>query len=262
MNLHDLTAPYRALCSQAVQEGRLLRFTYQARRARDRFTRLCEPYWVGSDALLAFDLTQDAWRLYRLDRLDQPLVMQPFRARPLPGDLDPTPLPKLVMTPSACLPGPAVGYLDLEADLHGRITVVGLFASWGQIFQWVGVPDVAAIQCVLNRMERLYSYNGQQFDLPALAQLGVRFPPHVDLRFLCHRQGIYGGLKGAEVQLGIERDLVGVDGAEAQVLWYLFQERGSFRALRRLLAYNREDIRHLPEVRRRLGHVTLQSIDS
>lgn len=262
MPIDPQAAMPRALCALAIREQRLLQFTYLARRAKDRYARVCEPYWVAGDTLLAFDLTQTAWRLFRLERLAELDVLSSFRPRPLPGDADTRPVPRLVVTPVPPIPGPPVGYLDLEADAAGQITVVGLCLSRGEILQWVGEPDVEAIQGVLNRLERLYSYNGQQFDLPALAKLGARFPPHVDLRFLCHRQGIYGGLKGAEAQLGIAREVPDVDGALAQVLWFLYRERGSFRALRQLLAYNREDVRHLPEIRRRLGHVTLPSVES
>lgn len=262
MSFQHLAASPRALCVQAIREQRLLRLSYLARRAKDRYRRLCEPYWVASDTLLAYDRSQEAWRLFRLERLSALALDDGFRPRPFPGECDPTPLPKLVVTPALALPGPPVGYLDLEADAKGEITVVGLYLSRGEILQWVGEPDIDAIQAVLNRLERLYSYNGQQYDLPTLSKLGTRFPPHVDLRFLCHRQGIYGGLKGAETQLGIVRDVPEVDGALAQVLWFLFRERGSYRALRRLLVYNREDIRHLPEIRRRLGHVTLPSMEA
>ena len=69
---------------------------------------------------------------------------------------------------------------------------------------------------------------------------------HVDLRFALRRIGFSGGLKSIEQQVGIERcpEARGLDGWDAVRLWREF-EHGSEESLEVLLAYNREDIKNL-----------------
>jgi uncharacterized protein YprB with RNaseH-like and TPR domain len=68
----------------------------------------------------------------------------------------------------------------------------------------------------------------------------------------CWRNNLYGGLKSVERQLGIERQLKGVDGREAVRLWWRYRNDYDDEALRTLLAYNSEDLLNLKVLRGRL----------
>ncbi|MFW6284111.1 MAG: ribonuclease H-like domain-containing protein, partial [Desulfosalsimonas sp.] len=51
-----------------------------------------------------------------------------------------------------------------------------------------------------------------------------------------------GGLKGCEKQMGIDRkELDGIDGYLAVLLWHEYEETGSLSALETLMAYNAQD---------------------
>lgn len=86
----------------------------------------------------------------------------------------------------------------------------------------------------------LATFNGTGFDVPRIARHfnvpGLRCP-HIDLRWICHHQGLRGGLKHIERMLEVSRpaDLEGLDGAGAVALWRLWRDEGR-RPARDLLA--------------------------
>ncbi|MEB3197030.1 MAG: ribonuclease H-like domain-containing protein [Candidatus Sericytochromatia bacterium] len=145
-------------------------------------------------------------------------------------------------------------YLDIETTYQGELTVVGLHhASTGTV-QLVA-PDItaAALEAVLPPAICVYTYNGDRFDLPIIKQqVGIDLKQRyrsVDLMKTCHRQRLFGGLKGVEQKLGITRQLEGLSGKDAVALWYLWQRDRDQAALDRLLAYNREDVENLVQLR-------------
>ena len=70
--------------------------------------------------------------------------------------------------------------------------------------------------------------------------------------FDCWHNRLFGGLKKVEIQLGIPRQLQGVDGREAVMLWYRYLDCGELEALDRLLKYNAEDVMNLRVLREKL----------
>ena len=68
---------------------------------------------------------------------------------------------------------------------------------------------------------------------------------HHDLMFDCWRNGLYGGLKGVERQMGIARRLPDMNGLEAVKLWWKYVDNFDLDALNKLLAYNKEDVLNL-----------------
>jgi uncharacterized protein YprB with RNaseH-like and TPR domain len=158
-------------------------------------------------------------------------------------------------------------YLDIETTgLHhsyAGLTVIGVaLADAGQaphqVIQLVG-DEISAesLLGVLRPVEGLYTYNGSRFDLPFIhAKLDVdlvrRFR-HVDLMYHCWRNQLKGGLKSVERQLGIARELTGIDGFMAVQLWWEYINTGNPEPLETLLAYNREDVINLHTLRLRLG---------
>jgi uncharacterized protein len=142
-------------------------------------------------------------------------------------------------------------YVDIETTGMGAdaaITVVGTYDG-------VSAKSFVAGENLQDALEELEShpllvtYNGAQFDLPAIRRhFRHAFPKHihVDLRFPLRRLGYSGGLKKIEEAFGIERSARtrGLDGWDAVRLWHEYQ-RGHAGALDLLLEYNREDIRNL-----------------
>ena len=99
--------------------------------------------------------------------------------------------------------------------------------------------------------------NGSCFDLPFIRDfLGVDLAEsyhHHDLMYDCWRKNLYGGFKAVEAQLDIARQLKGIGGLEAVILWWRYQNGGDQNALALLLQYNKEDVVNLKVLRERLG---------
>ncbi len=154
--------------------------------------------------------------------------------------------------------------LDIETDWYRQITVLGFRSSSTGLVQLVG--DEVTRRRLLRELPRraiLFTYNGHCFDLPIIrSQLGVdlreTFDSH-DLRFVCQRAGLKGGLKAVEHRIGVRRKLRGLDGWDAIALWSAFEE-GNRTALKKLLGYNAEDLAGLRAIRRYLkarGHLEI-----
>lgn len=102
----------------------------------------------------------------------------------------------------------------------------------------------------LGEANLLVSFNGKQFDVPFLgSEFGLSLSaPHVDLRFLCRRLGLTGGLTGVERDLGIDRDgMADVGGRDAVRLWHEY-EAGDEESLATLVEYNQLDTRNLETI--------------
>jgi hypothetical protein len=155
-------------------------------------------------------------------------------------------------------------YLDIEttglSPFYDDITVVGMYRVNGggdKLIQLVG-NEVTADNLLeaLKDMHTIYTYNGSRFDLPFIrAFLGLDLSGgyyHHDLMYDCWKNNLHGGLKGVEQQLGIPRELKGIGGLEAVMLWWRYQNHGDHDALSLLLQYNREDVVNLKALRERL----------
>jgi uncharacterized protein YprB with RNaseH-like and TPR domain len=155
-------------------------------------------------------------------------------------------------------------YLDIETTglsfSHDEITVVGIYLCNGEdtsVIQLVGMDvNRANILEALRDVKTIYTYNGRRFDLPFIHfRLGINLAEifeHRDLMFDCWRNNLYGGFKGVERQLGIERQLKEVNGLEAIRLWWRYLDYFDEDALDTLLAYNREDIVNLKTLKEKL----------
>jgi uncharacterized protein len=159
-------------------------------------------------------------------------------------------------------------YLDIETTgfhpVHCQITVVGIFITGGceeRFIQLVGEKISGdAILESLEGVNALYTYNGSRFDLPFIharhkVDLASQFN-HCDLMYHCWRNKLYGGLKGVERCLGIERQLKEVNGFEAVRLWWRYVNDYDQAALHKLLAYNKEDVVNLKVLKERLIPLT------
>jgi len=156
-------------------------------------------------------------------------------------------------------------YLDIEttgfSPFYNVITVIGIYlcdGTDGELVQLVGdaVTDVKLLE-VLEGAATIYTYNGSRFDLPFIkAALGTDIEAefhHHDLMYDCWRNNLYGGFKAVERQLGISRQLEGIGGFEAVLLWWRYHNDYDQDALDSLLQYNKEDVVNLKALREKLG---------
>ncbi len=155
-------------------------------------------------------------------------------------------------------------YLDIETTglfpRDSEITVIGIHLCNGDdtnFIQLVGKDiSVQSILEALHGVELLYTYNGSRFDLPFIyIKLGINLAKsfkHRDLMYDCWNRNLYGGFKGVERQLGIERKLTEVNGYEAVRLWWRYVDSFDLDALNTLLEYNKEDVVNLKSLKEKL----------
>lgn len=156
-------------------------------------------------------------------------------------------------------------YLDIETTglscLYADITVIGIYlvnGSDSRLVQLVGKDvSIGSLLEAVDGVQTIYTYNGSRFDLPFIhGSLGMDLrtvADHHDLMYDCWRCNLKGGFKAVEQQLGIPRQLKGINGWDAVLLWQRYQEYGDNEALATLLQYNKEDVVNLKVLRERLG---------
>ena len=159
---------------------------------------------------------------------------------------------------------PADAYLDIETTglfpFYDEITVIGIYLvreREGRLVQLVGeeVSRTRLLRALLG-VKTIYTYNGRRFDFPFIKVcLDVALEEvfhHHDLMFDCWQRNLYGGFKAVEQQLGIPRQLQGIGGVEAVMLWWRYKIDHDQKALDLLLEYNKEDVMNLKVLREKL----------
>lgn len=142
-------------------------------------------------------------------------------------------------------------FLDIEtAGYYGSITVVGLYdGNETKTFIRGYNLDKTLLERELQKCKMVVTFNGGSFDLPVIARFfGLRMhKPHIDLRHVCARIGLTGGLKEIEKKVGIARDaeVAGISGADAVYLWEQFKATKDTDYLNTLIKYNEEDVVNL-----------------
>ena len=156
-------------------------------------------------------------------------------------------------------------YLDIETTglsrIYSDLTVIGIALENGTELKVVQLIEnnlyVEKLIKVLDGVHEIYSYNGSRFDLPFIkAKLGIDLNVHfrhTDLMYGCWKQNLKGGLKAVERLLNINRQLTDVDGYMAVQLWWDYINNNNRQSLKKLLAYNQEDIVNLRILRRKLN---------
>lgn len=141
---------------------------------------------------------------------------------------------------------PHAGYLDIETDglSNPTVTAVALYHQ-GRLTSYVHGRNMHELADDLSRVKVLVTFNGKCFDVPVIERvLGMACPAaHVDMRFVLKSVGAGGGLKACEKRYGLSRrELDGVDGWSAVLLWREWERTGDERVLQTLLAYNAADV--------------------
>ena len=147
-------------------------------------------------------------------------------------------------------------FLDIETEGMGKwcdITVIGLFDGINTKTMIKGVNlDYRALKKELNRYKLIITFNGSTFDLPFIRKRYDILPPvpHVDLRHLCARVGLKGGLKEIEKGMEIRRSPIieKFHGGDALTLWRMFRACGDEYYLKLLVEYNEEDVISLKKI--------------
>ena len=145
----------------------------------------------------------------------------------------------------------STAYLDIETtgldSWNNEITTIALYDG-KSIFTYVQGQNLDAFEEDLQRYSVIVTYNGKCFDVPFLeSYFRMKIPQvHLDLRYLLRSLGYTGGLKGCEKKAGIDRrELEGVDGYFAVLLWEDYRRTRNEKALETLLAYNIQDVVNL-----------------
>ncbi len=141
------------------------------------------------------------------------------------------------------------GFLDIEIDSYGKMVVVGISNYFSTNFFVRGVNmEKNILEKELKKYKLIVTFNGAAFDLPRLRkQLGIIIAvPHIDLKPLCVKLGMKGGLKEIEKQLNLKRP-AHLYGNPVE-LWKAFHASGDREYLELLLDYNREDVENLRAV--------------
>lgn len=146
-------------------------------------------------------------------------------------------------------------FLDIETTglsrYYDQITLIGWLRD-KQYGVYVRGGDLEPLLQTLATAAVVVTYNGTLFDLPFVKKElpQAQLPPfHVDLRFLAKREGLAGGQKSIEQEIGVSRagEVSEVDGELAPVLWARYR-RGDLVAIRKLLRYNHADVHGLTAI--------------
>jgi uncharacterized protein YprB with RNaseH-like and TPR domain len=143
-------------------------------------------------------------------------------------------------------------YLDIETDggkSGNAITIVGCYDGLN-FDAFVKGQNLESFRDYISRYSMVVTFFGSQFDIPMVLR---RFDGlvidhiHLDLCPTLRAVGVQGGLKKIEKTMGIARgdDTDGLTGYDAIKLWRRYQNFRDERALKTLVAYNREDVVNL-----------------
>lgn len=140
-------------------------------------------------------------------------------------------------------------WFDIETSglsaYDSEVTVISAYRN-GRVQSFVYEENLDDFLTLVDDSNLLISFNGNSFDVPFLVQF-YNLPdigcPHIDLRWIAYHQGLDGGLKSIERQLGVQRpgNLSDIDGFEAVRLFHRWQRRGDLRARNKLVQYCEAD---------------------
>ncbi len=145
-------------------------------------------------------------------------------------------------------------FLDIEtASEYGDVTVVGLSDGTETKTFVRGINlDKSALEAAMKPYKLIVTFNGKSFDIPVLKKyFNMDFNlPHVDLKHVCAKVGLSGGLKRIEPMFGIKRpeSIKHVRGDDACELWRCWKATGDRDFLDMLVTYNSEDCINLKRI--------------
>lgn len=142
-------------------------------------------------------------------------------------------------------------FFDIETSgYYSDVTVIGISDGFETktFVKGVNMNREKIIE-EINKYKLVLTFNGSSFDLPVINKYYGFYPeiPHIDLRHVCSKIGLNGGLKSIEHQLNIKRDaeVKTVTGSDAVIFWELWKRTNEKKYLELLVSYNREDCENL-----------------
>lgn len=142
----------------------------------------------------------------------------------------------------------SLAYIDIETTGFGGngnyITTIALYDGLS-IYHYINGKNLDDFKKDIMNFKAIVTYNGRCFDVPFIENyFNIKLDHiHIDLRYILKNLGYTGGLKGCERRLGLDRkELNGLDGYSAVLLWDDFKRNKNQKALETLLAYNIQDV--------------------
>jgi len=148
-------------------------------------------------------------------------------------------------------------FIDIEVSgvsRHDQMTAICLFDGFKSKTMIAGINmNISALRFELSRYKLIVTYNGGSFDIPFINK---RYPellpniPHIDLRPLCARIGLCGGLKMIEAELGIKRNPIieKIYNGDPYRLWRIYRATGDDYYLKLFVEYNEDDSVNLQKI--------------
>lgn len=137
-------------------------------------------------------------------------------------------------------------------DIEGNVSVIGLFDGYETKTMVRGFNfDKRLLEKEISKYKMVVTFNGSSFDLPAIKRyFNFDFKiPHVDLRFVCQKIGLTGGLEHIERKLKIKRPKETFkDEIDIAFLWRRWRMTGNRKYIELLVQYNEEDIVNLKPI--------------
>src|SRR3989344_130297 len=123
-----------------------------------------------------------------------------------------------------------IRFLDIETSgFYGDITVIGMYNGYDTKTLVRGKNlNRDTIKAAFGDSKLIITFNGASFDLPVINRYfnGI-IPniPHIDLRHVCSKIGLTGGLKNIDKTLKIKRadEVENMNGADAVYLWQQYK---------------------------------------
>ncbi|RLE39219.1 exonuclease [Candidatus Woesearchaeota archaeon] len=157
-------------------------------------------------------------------------------------------------------------FLDVETTgYYGDITMVGLYNGYDTktLVRGYNLNKDLLLQ-ELKKYKLIITYNGASFDFPVIRKYFNIYlrQPHVDLKIVCQKLGLRGGLKYIEKALQIKRsdDVEGMRGEDAVYLWWQWRTTRNRKYLDLLKLYNEEDVINLKTIADKLIPVLWKKI--
>lgn len=137
-------------------------------------------------------------------------------------------------------------------DIEGNISVIGMFDGYETKTMVRGFNfDKKLLENEISKHKMVITFNGSSFDLPAIKRyFDFNFKiPHIDLRFVCQKIGLTGGLEQIERKIGVKRkEETFKDEIDIAFLWRRWRMTGERKYLDLLVQYNEEDIVNLKPI--------------